>query len=513
MSDRLIRAVALVYACLLAVAILWVNRHFYHDDAYITLRYAQNSLHGVGFVWNAGEYVQGYTNFLLLVLVRGLASLGLDLVVASRVVGIAAYLGLLGVMIAFARQTKKEASGVPVWHLPIIVVLTASPLLVWSIGGLETVLFSLLVAAAYFVLLARDLSLQQPVQGLVVGVLLGLGYLTRPDAAVFITVVLVWMLTTTLISRQPSWTTLASYIVGVTAIVLPYSIWQFSYYGDIVPNTFYAKAGIPLIIRLSRSVPYVFRHIFGSGILYVLPIALFGVAIWQRNWNAKHSCLMFSILGYAAYVVWAGGDHMRAFRLLAPVIPLAGMLLSSLLSRVIPAERKYLVNVVTLLLLVVPTFQLVYHSINFDELDLAAIRGRSVGLYIQEAWPAGSLVALHTAGSTPYYAPSHRYIDMLGLNDPTIAMRQIRKPTISWQLIPGHYKGDGKYVLSRRPDYIILGGAEGTVCDRPWFLSDLELCQDPRFVEGYEVRSVWVDKEGRKTTGEGMRFTYYERID
>lgn len=33
----------------------------------------------------------------------------------------------------------------------------------------------------------------------------------------------------------------------------------------------------------------------------------------------------------------------------------------------------------------------------------------------------GSLVALNTAGSTPYFAGQHCYIDMLGLNDPRFA--------------------------------------------------------------------------------------------
>src|SRR5262245_542934 len=32
------------------------------DDAMISMRYAYNLAHGRGLVWNAGEYVQGYTN-------------------------------------------------------------------------------------------------------------------------------------------------------------------------------------------------------------------------------------------------------------------------------------------------------------------------------------------------------------------------------------------------------------------------------------------------------------------
>ena len=38
------------------------------DDAMISMRYAWNFSHGLGLVWNPGEYVQGYTNLLMVLL-------------------------------------------------------------------------------------------------------------------------------------------------------------------------------------------------------------------------------------------------------------------------------------------------------------------------------------------------------------------------------------------------------------------------------------------------------------
>ncbi len=38
------------------------------DDAMISMRYAWNFSHGLGLVWNQGEYIQGYTNFLMTLL-------------------------------------------------------------------------------------------------------------------------------------------------------------------------------------------------------------------------------------------------------------------------------------------------------------------------------------------------------------------------------------------------------------------------------------------------------------
>ena len=34
------------------------------DDAFISFRYAKNLSEGTGLVYNAGEYVEGYSNFL-----------------------------------------------------------------------------------------------------------------------------------------------------------------------------------------------------------------------------------------------------------------------------------------------------------------------------------------------------------------------------------------------------------------------------------------------------------------
>ena len=124
----------------------------------------------------------------------------------------------------------------------------------------------------------------------------------------------------------------------------------------------------------------------------------------------------------------------------------------------------------------------------------------------------GSLVALNTAGSTPYFAGQHRYIDMLGLNDPHIAKRHIEEIQLPWQRVPGHWKGDGDYVLSRQPDFIIVGPAEGTVASNPWFLSDLEMANDPRFAQDYALFRAQLDQHGAEIEGGELVFTYYQRI-
>src|SRR5215211_4330173 len=60
------------------------------DDAMISLRYAWNFSHGFGLVWNPGEYVEGYTN-LLMTLLMSLPTLvfdKVDAVLAVQILGI-----------------------------------------------------------------------------------------------------------------------------------------------------------------------------------------------------------------------------------------------------------------------------------------------------------------------------------------------------------------------------------------------------------------------------------------
>jgi len=60
------------------------------DDAMVSMRYAWNLSHGLGLGWNPGEYVEGYTNFLM-TLLMSLPTLVFDkvnAVLAMQVLGI-----------------------------------------------------------------------------------------------------------------------------------------------------------------------------------------------------------------------------------------------------------------------------------------------------------------------------------------------------------------------------------------------------------------------------------------
>jgi arabinofuranosyltransferase len=219
--------------------------------------------------------------------------------------------------------------------------------------------------------------------------------------------------------------------------------------------------------------------------------------------------VIWLLIGTAAlFPIVSGGDHMAAFRFCLVLVPLLATVLVLHLSRSgLLANAPVLAGFIGVLIVSL-VLQKNSSDLNPRTTDPAAKEGRIIGEYIQTHWRPGSVVALNTAGSTPYYADGMQYIDMLGLNDAQIARRKDIPSSGPWTRLIGHLKGDGANVLSRRPNYIILGPSEGTtpeLQEKVYFLGDYEIGRSPIFQRDYELCVVpMVD---------GPKFSYYQRRD
>jgi hypothetical protein len=129
--------------------------------------------------------------------------------------------------------------------------------------------------------------------------------------------------------------------------------------------------------------------------------------------------------------------------------------------------------------------------------DPAARYGAAVGEWLRQNVPAGTLVATNAAGALPYRS-GLPVIDMLGLTDRHIA--ESRADVRRWV---GHQRGDGDYVLARRPGIVVLGGPEGSF--EPWpFPGDEQLAAHPEFQRVYVPTRVPVGS---------FEFRFYRRAD
>src|SRR5262245_35741540 len=131
------------FLCLTAFGVL-ATRFYEHtvDDAFISYRYARNLAAGHGLVYNPGERVEGYTNFLWTVLISGALRLGWDAEFAGRALGVLSSLGLLATILWYVAKTVESPAAL--WVAPVFLAISPG-LAVWATGGLETPLFALLV--------------------------------------------------------------------------------------------------------------------------------------------------------------------------------------------------------------------------------------------------------------------------------------------------------------------------------------------------------------------------------
>src|SRR6266404_1898363 len=135
-------AVLLVFVIGLAAFNVLRYRQYVLDDTYISLRYARNLVEGQGLVFNPGERVEGYTNFLFVLLAALFMKIGIDPVLALKWLLAGAGGGTLWLS---ARLERLGASGGAALPLSVVFLLPLPAFAYWSLCPMETMLFTLLL--------------------------------------------------------------------------------------------------------------------------------------------------------------------------------------------------------------------------------------------------------------------------------------------------------------------------------------------------------------------------------
>jgi hypothetical protein len=325
----LLAALAALFAIALvrAVQLAWIC-----DDAFISLRYAENLVAGHGLVYNPGERVEGYTNLLWTLGLAALLRAGVDPIRAAEVPGLVAW-AALALVLAAESWRRSRGPGRAFLPLAAALVLVCDDFQVWATGGLETSLFALLGVAG---LLATRDAPGSPARPWLAGSLLALAVLTRPDGLLFaLAGVSSWWIPGDRCSearrRRGALATLAPVLL-VLAVLVPWKLW---YYGDLVPTAFYSKSAtrpypsqglVYLGLYLAKN-----WFLLAAGV-FALASALRGETLLARSVRGEQRFLLASAALFTAYLVWVGGDFMAARRLL-PAAPLVFLAIEERLAR------------------------------------------------------------------------------------------------------------------------------------------------------------------------------------
>ncbi|MCB9674810.1 MAG: hypothetical protein H6737_06810 [Alphaproteobacteria bacterium] len=292
----------------------WQQRAVF-DDAYISFRYVANLVNGEGLVFNPGEYVEGYSNPLWVFLVAlGHVATGLEIPLVAVALDLAVYLALGAVAYGVSRGLSGDRPG---W-LPLApaVIVAERAVAAFATTGMETLLGALLALGAMGALVRPT-----PRRAGLAGLLLALGIVHRLDHAVFWCAGLAAVAVATVsVSPRERLVWLGSF-VAPTALVVAHLAWKLAYYGDVLPNTFYAKASDGFAAE--RGFVYLWTFVFGS--LGFVAIPLFVAWLWEGARDARSRVpAVYAGLSAGAwllYLLYVGGDFMYA-RFCLPVFPI-----------------------------------------------------------------------------------------------------------------------------------------------------------------------------------------------
>ncbi len=451
------------------------------DDAFITYRYAYNFATGHGFVYNLGDHQLGTTApfYGLMLGVLGIPH-------ASAIPTLSVVIGVLSLMMSGAAlYLYGRLNDTPFVGFVSALLFVLSPSVV-RISGLE-ITFEIAVVLWAFV--AYRLG-----RTYVAAVLLAIAILTRMDSAIALGIIGAHFVVTR--RRLP----LREGAV-VCAVLLPFALAAFLYFGSPVPITLAAKQaqaeaggwwqpfdkGLDAWMRSHAAASSYGRYVL---LLFAI-VGSSAILVRSRWWLMIVGWAGLHALGYTvlrpAFYDWYATTVMLGVAVLAALG--ADVVVAGLRQHLMLPRRPWVSNTVAVAVclgVLIPllradtdyatdnqfsgkTAQLVTSSLPSDafplpfnvnapaEEDVRFHLYRATGEWLRNNTPPGASVAYFEIGYIGYYA--HRTIvDEMALLQPDVAPHIASR---DFQWVFQHYK----------PDYIVL--APGSLCscaNQPWFI-------------------------------------------
>lgn len=444
-------AVFFILGCLLILRKAWVS-----EDAFITLRYVENFLDGLGPVFNAGERVEGYTHPLWFAIVSFFRWLGLSAKGSVVLPGLAASFSALYILFFRIRFAGEPDSGTQL-NLGAVILVGTSSFIDFGTSGLETPL-SYLLLIIYAKFIAENRWKTQPAA---MGLLLALLVLTRPDFGLFL-ILIFCMYLYGFFRRRIALKKVFALAAFPLLFLGGWQIFRMGYYAALFPNPVYAKTGAGTYF--SQGIKYILDLFQGSLLWIVLILSIAALLTQIRTPGFKSRALiLFSGLLHGFFVIRGGGDFMHG-RYLLPAFILLTASMGGAFDRFVrmKAVYKYVAIALTVLL-----FYFSYHTkpVQYkDRFYNFGISNERLAYYQQDIVPLKHLftdtvifmwktigrnyrslahsaetdirIAYKNVGYIGYYAGKRVFvIDKLGLTDPVVSrVKLLRRQR------PGHEK-------------------------------------------------------------------------
>lgn len=481
------------------------------DDAFITFRYSRMTALGNGPYFNVGEHVEGYTNFLLMLLLVPAYWVGGEAAVPvfAKLIGVMSGAGSVLLAWALTRALLEPHERLKPYRgligVAAAAVIAACPqYVINTTSGLETALYGFLVILSVYLWRVDLLGRRRVAARIACGALV----LCRPEGSLLFAVCWFGQVYATGRlradqptqkgrSRQPEtaadreWRRLLLDGVIVTGVFGALLLFRMlAYDGELLPNTYYAKLGG---FWKSDPWPYI-RSGLGPAFFHetVAGVGVLAALLW--SWRAPSMLPVWLIsLAGALLPFVTGTDWMLGFRFVVPYLPVLACVVTVGWAVAAGAVlRKWPVVVPIALLICAPVLAYRERPAHDSLHDIASLRSRGYETGHREAaeWLStqgnrGDGTALMDIGIVGYYCIDQFIIDITGLTDKFIARSE-------GQFLRKRY--DPKYVLDREPRFIVLtltAPGESYSVPHPsqrfqfWTIIEHELFSHPEFRRRY----------------------------
>lgn len=439
----------LLFLCVLSLFVLQCAffSPFTCDDAYITMRYAANVRAGYGLVFNPGERVEGYSHPLWLGLLICAAYFGFNLILATKLLGLMAALGTIFLCWRIVRVLSPQEHWLT--SLALLPLITNVPFAVYTMSGLETALYSLWLAGIVYAWLKNS----SRAHGLIWGCGLAAA-LTRPEGILIMAVIACWrslsLSRTPFSLPRPHWLSMGAAFFLFTC----FSIWRYAYFGDWLPNTFYAKPpGVFSSMSFLSPLIYVRDYLVEDNVWLWLALGLF---LWRQGPIRQKSvfvALFLLTISEIVFVFYTRGDWMALHRFLVPLTPL--LLACGVAGLFQWAPRSMAILMFTFIgcLNLIRTAEIRQQFLQgvYPYNVMAGQPQEQAGRWLRQNFSPHTLVACKRIGGIAYFSGC-RILDMLGLVDRRLAQIRYRSPLRG----EAEYKQMAAEIYRRTPDVIIL---------------------------------------------------------
>ena len=305
---------------------------FLTDDAFISFRYVRNLLNGHGLVFNVGERVEGYSNFLWIMELAAIwGALGWRPEHAAPWLSVLFTAGTLALMLWWAARLPSLRHRALVSWMALGLVCGSATFAVWtSGGGLETRQFTFFIVAAVVCL---SLHRNRRWGLLAASLSLALASLTRPEGPLIAACCFAWFGALQLpaalsalrraaepqgigikdaiatMARHIDWRALLCLIAPFALIVGAHFLFRYAYYGEWLPNTYYAKHVRPWY---ESGFKYLWAAALETGLYLLLPLAWYAMrARWRDARDGIYALILLCIVLHMLYLMRIGGDHFE----------------------------------------------------------------------------------------------------------------------------------------------------------------------------------------------------------